>query len=262
MQRTLAASVVPYRKFKEQGVRAFSGMFPRRSIAAAKSVHRLTALPACPRIVLDFHGVADLFEPSELLAMLGGDAGRALIVSYVKPLGEIRVHAQQQLQHYCAVGFDAWLSFVKPPISEPLLVGTKGHFMATVGSELLIDDHSEHIASATARHCSGMRVQCRADVEAALSLAQAGPAAWAGYRPMASEARPTEATAAKGRKEVASAGGAGTSSSPSVRCPDWNAGHCVLGAACELRHGTRATACKFGAAHCRRGDACEFRHAS
>lgn len=227
-----------------------------RGSASRSCAARLCAQTAGPRIVLDFHGVADLFTPAELHDLFGERVGQAMIVSYVKPLGEIRQHAQRMLEGYSAVGFQCWLSFVKPPIVGPPLPGTKGQLMATLGSQLLIDDHAEHIASAIERGCSGMLVASKADVESAIALALAGPTSWGEYRSAASS-KPHSATKAS----AASAKLPHGAPLEGVRCPDWNAGYCKLGASCKFQHGAHDTACKYyPSSYCRHGDACEFRH--
>lgn len=62
-----------------------------------------------PRIsfVLDFHGVADLFEAEELAKVV--DPSTAIILSHVKPTASMRLKKQEMLVPYIAAGFDCWL---------------------------------------------------------------------------------------------------------------------------------------------------------
>lgn len=176
--------------------RYFSAGGVRRGLlrpgADAGRICRLGALPGCPPVTVDYHGVADAFEETrDLVAALGPEPRQtALLLSYVKPGGEVRLRAQAALEALAAAtGLDAWLSFVKPPLAEPLRPGTKGHFMAVVGAKVLIDDHAEHSASAAARGLGALTVRSgdRSDIAAALSAARAGPVAWAAWRPHAEE---------------------------------------------------------------------------
>lgn len=152
--------------------------------ANAARIKRLKRTEGCPAITLDYHGVADAFTPSELRTALGTAATDSMILSYVKPCGEVRLRAQAALEAYSAAGFDTWLSFLKAPVSEPLRAGTKGHFMATIGSRVLIDDSVEHTQSAQARGLGGLLVRSanREDVEAALVAARDGPTAWEAWQ--------------------------------------------------------------------------------
>ena len=158
--------------------------------ASAARIKRLKHAEGCPSITLDYHGVADAYTPSELRTALGAAASDSLILSYVKPCGEVRLRAQAALEAYSASGFDTWLSFLKAPVTEPLRAGTKGHFMATIGSRVLIDDSVEHTQSAQARGLGGLLVRSanREDVEAALVAARDGSAAWEAWQHRATHA--------------------------------------------------------------------------
>ena len=99
------------------------------------------------QVLLDCHGVLDLFEPDEFKEILSSlPAGtKVAVLSFVGSTTGTRVSAHQQILKY---GVPGYLCFARSDTPSP---GSKGGFVQSTGVKLsFADDSTDHVASVKA----------------------------------------------------------------------------------------------------------------